>query len=138
MWGGLQLVLEAHGGGGALPLDGAGGSPLNQAFAKLGSERSEKQLEPGHSTLAAAPGPSCRKSVCTPGLSLKQKIRHTYTSPPAHTLPASPPHTHPGQHQRVSRKGHGVSGESQGLVCEGSSSGGACLVPACPGSSLQV
>lgn len=90
MWGGLQLVLEAHGGGGALPLDGAGGSPLNQAFAKLGSERSEKQLEPGHSTLAAAPGPSCRKSVCTPGLSLKQKIRHTYTSPPAHTLPASP------------------------------------------------
>ena len=116
------------------PSGRVGRSLLNRAFTKLGSERSEERLEPRHSTLAAAPGLSCRKSVCMPGLSLKQKTRHVHTPPP----PRAPPHTHPGQHQRVSRKGHGVSGESQGLVCKGSSSGGACLVPACPGSSLQV
>ena len=108
------------------PLRGVGGSLLNQAFAKLGSERSEEQLEPGHSALEAAPGSLCRKSVYTPGLSEAENQARAH-------LP--PTNTHSGQHQRVSRKGHGVSGESKG---KGSSSGGACLIPACPGSSLQV
>lgn len=121
MWGGLRLVLEAHGGGRELlSLDGRGVTPEIRPSRGLGSERSEKQLEPGHSTWLRCSWPSCRKSVCTPGLSLKQKIRHTCPSPPAHRYPPPPPHTHtPGQHPEGQQEGaRGLWRVPGSQVCE--------------------
>lgn len=70
------------------PLRGVGGgSLLSQAFAKLGSERSEEQLEPGHSALAAALGPLWRKSVYMPGLSEAENQACAHLPPTnTHTL----------------------------------------------------